>query len=104
MSRTRCFLSVRKDHIYKDAYIKVQHVNSHIHIYTHTQSRYVCINKLCIYIYYIDAINISSRNIYGADMRQREKRGKRKKYIYIYEYIAIYIFTYFQNKPLIDYL
>lgn len=53
-------------------------INKAIHIY--------------IYKYYIDAICISSRNIYGADMKQREKRGKRKKYIYTSIYIYIYFY------------
>lgn len=37
-------------------------------------------------------------------MKEREKREENEKNIYIFEYISIYIFTYFQSKPLIDYL
>jgi len=103
-----------KDYIYTGA--RAHSMHTRIHTYTtHSRNRYTCeinkrsyINKYIyiyyIYKYYIDAIRCASRNIYGADMREREKREENEKNIYIFEYISIYIFTYFQSKPLIDYL
>jgi len=103
----RCFPNGKRLHLYRCARAQYAYTNSHM---THSRNRYTCeinkrsyINKYIYYIYkyYIDAIRCASRNIYGADMREREKREENEKNIY--SSIYLYIFTYFQSKPLIDY-